>query len=113
MWYLGSMSIIINLIVSAVVILVLAAVLPGVTVTGFGTAVVVAVVLGLVNALLKPILVFLTLPINILTLGLFSLVINALLIILVSSVVPGFDVASFWWALVFGILLSIVVSILP
>lgn len=107
------MGIILKLIVNAVVILILSAVLPGVTVSGFGTALIVALVIGLVNAVLRPILNFIALPVNILTLGLFSLVINALLILLVSSIVPGFDVAGFWWALIFGILLSIVVSIMP
>lgn len=106
------MGILFRIIVHAVVILVLAAVLPGITVSGFGTALVVAVVLGIVNAVLKPLLVFLTLPVNILTLGLFSLVINALMILLVSSIVPGFDVSGFGWALIFGILLSLVTSML-
>jgi len=102
------MSIIINWLLSAVVIMVSAYILPGVTVDGLVTALVLAVVLGAINAFIKPLLVVLTLPINILTLGLFTFVINAALIILATYIVPGFAVAGFWWALVFGIVLAIV-----
>lgn len=102
------MGILINWILSALVIISAAYVLPGVKIEGFFTALVVALILGVINAVLKPILVILTLPINILTLGLFTLVINALLIMLTSSLVPGFRVESFWWALIFGVLLSVI-----
>lgn len=101
-----------NLIVSGLAVLIAAYLLPGVKVNGYFTALVVAVVLGLVNALLKPILLFVTLPINVLTLGLFTFVINALLIELVGAVVPGFTVAGFWWALLFSLVLSLVNSFL-
>lgn len=100
-------SILINWIISAMVIFSSAYVLPGVHVANFTAALVVALVLGIVNAILKPILVVLTLPITILTLGLFYLVLNALLVLLVSNLVPGFTVDSFWWALIFGIVLSL------
>lgn len=102
------MSILINLLLSTIAVVVTAYVLPGVNVDSFLTALVVAVALGVVNAILKPILVILTLPINILTLGLFTLVINALLVLLVSAFVPGFHVDGFLWALVFGLVLSVV-----
>jgi len=105
------MGMLISWLLSALIILVLSYILPGVTVSGFITALAVALVLGLVNAFIKPILLLLTLPINILTLGLFTLVINAALVLLVSSVVPGFHVAGFWWALVFSIVLSLSNSI--
>jgi putative membrane protein len=101
------MGILISWIVSAIVIFSIAYVLPGVHVTGFTAALVVALVLGIINAFLKPVLIILTLPINILTLGLFTLVINAVLILLVSSIVPGFIVDGFLWAFIFGIILSI------
>ncbi|MCL6096806.1 MAG: phage holin family protein [Patescibacteria group bacterium] len=101
------MGILISWVVSALVIFSIAYVLPGVHVAGFTTALVVALILGIINAFLKPILIILTLPINILTLGLFTFVINAALILLVSSLVPGFIVDGFLWALVFGIILSI------
>lgn len=102
------MKIIINWVVSALAIIVAAYVLPGVHVSGFLAALVLAVVLGAINLILRPILVILTLPISILTLGLFVLVINALLIMLATYIVPGFYVASFGWALLFGIVLAIV-----
>jgi putative membrane protein len=76
------------------------------------SALITAVVLGGINLLIRPVILFLTLPINILTLGLFTLVINAVLVLLASAVVPGFQVASFWWALLFSIVLTIVNSVL-
>ena len=101
------MGILISWIISAMVIFSIAYVVPGVHVTNFTVALVVALVLGIINAFLKPILLILTLPINILTLGLFTFVINALLILLVSKFVPGFVVDGFLWAFVFGIVLSL------
>lgn len=102
------MSILINWLLSALVIISAAYILPGVQVKGFFTALVVALILGVINAVIKPILIILTLPINILTLGLFTLVINGLLIMLTSAIVPGFQVENFWWALLFGLLLSVI-----
>lgn len=63
---------------------------------------------GLINAIIRPILILLTLPLNILTLGLFTLVINALLIMLAAAIVPGFTVQGFWWALLFGLVLAVI-----
>jgi putative membrane protein len=100
------MTILINWLLSSLVIIVGAYILPGVHVESFLTALVLAIVLGIINALLKPILILLTLPINILSLGLFTLVINAALIMLATVIVPGFKVDSFWWALLYGIVLS-------
>src|ERR1043166_820579 len=93
---------------ATVAVLVSAYVLPGVMVSGFWVAVLTALVLGLVNAFLKPLLLFLTLPINLLTFGLFTFVINALLVLLVSYIIPGFQVANFWWALLFSVVLALV-----
>lgn len=104
--------IIVNLIVSAIAVLISAYILPGVKVDGFLTAVVVAVVLGVVNMFIKPILLLLTLPLNILTLGLFTFVINAVLVLLVSNIVPGFKVEGFVYALLFSLVLSVVSSFL-
>jgi len=98
----------INWLVSAMVIFSVAYILPGVHIQDFTTALVIALVLGVINALVKPVLTILTLPITIMTLGLFSLVLNALLILLVGSIVPGFKIDGFIWALLFGILLSVV-----
>lgn len=99
---------IIHWIVGAIVIFSIAYVLPGVHVANFTAALIVALALGVINAIIKPVLIILTLPITILTLGLFALVLNALLILLVSAIVPGFVVDGFLWALVFGVVLSIV-----
>jgi putative membrane protein len=106
------MALLINWLISALAVLSVAYILPGVNVDSFTTALVVALVLGIVNAILKPILVILTLPITILTLGLFTFVINALLIMLTSKLVPGFMVDGFLWALIFSVALSVVNSFL-
>jgi putative membrane protein len=99
-------------LIGGLAVFVTGKVLPGVTIDGFGTAVAVAIVLGLVNAILRPLLLILTLPINILTLGLFTFVIIGGLVMMTSSLVPGFHVASFWWALAFAFVLSLVNSFL-
>ena len=93
--------------ISALAIFIAAYIVPGVTITPIG-AVIVAVVLGALNLFIRPIILVLTLPITVLTLGLFSLVINALLVMLSSYLVPEFFVAGFWAALVFAIVLAIV-----
>lgn len=86
--------------------------LPGVSVGGYGTAIIVALVLAVLNLIVKPILVLLTLPVTILTLGLFLLVINAIIILLADAFISGFGVDGFWIALLFSLLLSIFQSIL-
>ncbi|MDD5721326.1 MAG: phage holin family protein [Candidatus Pacebacteria bacterium] len=98
----------IHFIVSTIAILITAYILPGVHVSGLLAAFVLAVVLGAINLILRPILIFLTLPITIFTLGLFVLVINGLLVMLASYIVPGFTVDSFWSAFLFGIVLAII-----
>jgi putative membrane protein len=104
------MSLILNIIVSALAVLVASKLLTGVSVDGFGTAIIVALVLGIVNGALGPVLLFLTMPINVLTLGLFTFVIIGALVMLTAAMVPGFRVASFWWALGFSFVLAIVNS---
>ena len=106
------MGILVNWLVTTVAVLIAAYLLPGVTVRSFFAGLLAALVLGLVNAVLRPILVILTLPITLLTLGLFIFVINALLVLLTSAIVPGFEVRSFGWALLFSLLFSIVSFIL-
>ena len=93
--------------VSALAIGIAAYLVPGVTVTLVGTLIA-AVVLGALNLFIRPILVVLTFPITVITLGLFSLVINAGLVMLASLVVPGFSVDGFWTAFLFALVLSIV-----
>ena len=112
------MNILIRLIISAIAVLVTDLLLPCVslgdmgTTNGLLTALLVAAVLGLLNALLKPLLILLTLPVTMVTLGLFLLVINAVIVIIAARIVPGFSVDSFWWALGFSLLLSLVTSVL-
>ena len=106
------MKTIIHFVVSAVAILITAYVLPGVHVEGPIAALVLAVILGAINIFLRPILVILTLPITIFSLGLFVLVINGLLVMLAAYIVPGFTVDNFWWAFLFGIVLAIVNAVL-
>lgn len=106
------MRIILHWFLRALAIMVTAYILPGVVLKGFFVALVVAVVLGIFNTILKPILIVLTLPITILTLGLFTLVINAGMIMLTSRFVDGFYVPSFWTALFFSLILSLVNAVL-
>ena len=102
------MRLLIKWLASALVIIIAAYLLPGVHVANFWTALVIAVVLGILNVLIKPILILLTLPLTILTLGLFTFVINAVLILLTAKLVHGFSVDSFWWALLFSVLMSFI-----
>jgi len=106
------MKLIIRILLTAVAVFLIAEFLPGISVINYWTAVIVAVVLALLNLIVKPILVLLTLPVTILTLGLFLLVINAIIILLAGSFVDGFGVDGFWIALIFSLLLSIFQSIL-
>ncbi|MCX7546756.1 phage holin family protein [Xanthomarina sp. F1114] len=106
------MNLIIRILLTAVAVVVLAYLLPGVYVEGYGAAVIVAVVLGLLDAFVKPLLVVLTLPITVITLGFFLLVINALIILMANKFISGFTVDGFWIALLFSFLLSILQSIL-
>lgn len=82
-------------------------IVPGITISSFVTALVASIVIALVNLIIKPVLIFLTLPINILTLGLFILVINALLFMFVAYLVPGVEVDGFWSAFLGALILSI------
>ncbi len=101
-----------RILLSALAVVVLAKILPGVGVDSYWTAILVAVVLSLLNFIVKPILIILTLPVTILTLGLFLLIINALIILLADYLVAGFSVNGIWWALLFSVLLSFLQSIL-
>ena len=95
-------------LIMALSILISAYLIPGVWINGVWAALWLALFLGLANVTLKPILILITLPINILTLGLFTFVINALLILLGSTIIKGFYVDGFWWAMLFSIILSII-----
>jgi len=106
------MRFLVRLIVTALAVVIAAYILPGVKVDGGLTAIVVALVLSLLNAFIKPLLIILTIPITVVTLGLFLLVINALIIIATDKLVDGFEVNGFWYALLFSIVLTVVVSLL-
>ena len=101
------MNLLIRFLLNGLAVFLTAYLLPGVNVDGYGTALIVALILSIVNAIVKPILILLTIPITIVTLGLFLLVINALLILLVDYLVSGFAVDGFWWALLFSLILSV------
>ncbi len=90
------MSLLLRWLFGALSLVLVAYLVPGIAVASFYSALIAALVLGLVNALVRPILLILTLPVNILTLGLFTLVINALMFWLASSIVKGFSVVGFW-----------------
>jgi putative membrane protein len=96
-----------KIILNILAVAVAAYIVPGVSATGWLTVAIVAVILGAVNFFVRPVLVILTLPITLVTLGLFLLVINALMILLVAWLVPGFAVAGFWSALLFSLMVSI------
>lgn len=102
-------GLLIRWLVLTIAILVTAYLIDGIQVTGFFSALFAAAILGLLNAFFRPILLILTLPINILTLGLFTFIINAMLLMMVSGLIPGFTVYGFW-AAVFGSLLISLVS---
>ncbi|HOH99160.1 MAG TPA: phage holin family protein [Bacteroidales bacterium] len=101
-----------QLLVSALAILLAAYLLPGVHIEGFLHALLVALVLALFNLLVKPLLIILTIPVTILTMGLFLIVINVGLILLAAELVPGFDIDGFWWALLFSMIMTFIRSIL-
>lgn len=106
------MNFLIRLLVTALAAMLSAYLLPGVTIKDFTTALVLALVLAILNLLVKPILIILTLPATIITLGLFLLVINAIIILLASNLVKGFKVDGFWWALIFSLVLTVVSGIM-
>jgi len=106
------MSFIIQLLISAFAVYSTAWVLPGVSIRNYLTAIGVALFIGILDTFLRPILVFLTIPITIVTFGLFLFVINATIIMLTSYVFNGFQVDSFWWALLFSIIVSLVSHLL-
>ena len=105
------MKFLFKFIFMAFAILVVGYLLPGVTVDNMMSAIIVALVLALLNTFVKPLLVIFTIPLTILTLGLFLLVINAVIIMLTDYFVSGFNVASFWWALLFSIIVSLIMSV--
>ena len=98
---------IIRFLLSGLAVLLTAYLLPGVHVDHYGYALLAALVISIADIVIKPILIVFTIPITVITLGLFLLVINAIIILLVDYFVPGFNVDGFWWALAFSLILSI------
>lgn len=106
------MNLLVRLLITAVSAYVLQMILSGVHIEGFGTAIIFAIVLGIVNLIFKPIMQILGFPLTVLTLGLFALVINALVIMIVDYFVDGMTIDGFGWAFIFSILLSIITSVI-
>lgn len=106
------MKTILKLLLTALVVIILANILPGVTINSYGTAVIVAFTIAILNMIIRPLLVFFTLPATIVTFGLFLFIINACIILLADKLVGDFQVAGFWYALLFSICLSIFRSFL-
>ena len=105
------MNLIIRLLITAIVAYLLTKILPGVHFEGFSTAIIFAIVLGVLNVIVKPILSLFGLPLTIITLGFFALVINALIILLADYFIDSMEIDGFWWAFLFSILLSIITSL--
>lgn len=99
---------IVRWLVNALALYITALLLPGIQLRGVVATLIAAAILGIVNAIIRPLLVLLTLPLNIVTLGLFTFVINALMLLLTSALVPGFTIRGFGWALVGAIVLSVI-----
>ena len=106
------MNLLMRIIVTSVVAFGLSYILAEIKFDSFWTAIVVAIVLAVLNAIVKPLLILFTLPITLFTFGLFLFVINALIILLAEKLVTGFTVDGFWWALLFSLLLSLLTSLL-
>ena len=101
------MNFVVKLILYSVAIMLTSYLLPGVDIENFGYAFIFAALLALLNITLKPLLILLTIPFTIFTLGLFLLVINAVIILIADSIIPGTEIDGFWWALLFSLIVSI------
>ncbi|MBQ2870710.1 phage holin family protein [bacterium] len=101
------MAMFLRWVLYSLAIMLIAWLLPGISISSFWAALLVIVIMGLLNMILRPILLFITLPINFLTLGLFSFVLNALLFMLAGYIAPGFSVDGFWSALLGSLLLAL------
>lgn len=100
------------LIINSIVVFIGAYLLDGVKIKNFWTAIGVAILLGLINMFIKPLILLLTLPLTILTLGLFVLVINAWILLVIDKLIDGLTIKSFWWAVIYSIIISVLNSFL-
>lgn len=105
------MEFIVKLLISAAIVILTAWITPGVQIRNFGSAIIVALVFALLNIFVKPIMIVLTIPLTILTFGLFLWIINAFIIYIASKLVTGFKVDGFGWALLYSLFLSIIVYV--
>ena len=105
------MNYILKILLSAIAVFVLSNIVPGISIENYTTAILVAIVLGLLNTLIRPLLIFFTIPLTIITLGLFLLVINAAMVLLSDYFINGFNVSGLFPAILFSILLSLTQSI--
>ncbi|MGZ5222108.1 MAG: phage holin family protein [Chitinophagaceae bacterium] len=105
------MNFLLRILITALVAFGLAHFLSGIHVDTFWTALIFALVLAVLNVLIKPILILLTLPLTIITLGLFLFVVNTLVVLLASRFVRGFSIDNFWWGLIFALLLALITSV--
>lgn len=106
------MQILVFILINGLAVYLAAYILPGVAINSLVTALIVGLILGVANAFIKPILILLTLPITLISLGLFIFVINGLLVLGTSAIVPGFIVENIWWAILFSIVISLISSFL-
>ena len=106
------MNVLAKILLNTIAVLVVSYILPGIEISSFFDGLVVAVVLALLNLLVKPILVILTLPLTIVTLGIFLLILNGLIVMLAGALVDGFYVSGLFWAIIFSLLVSLVNTIL-
>lgn len=107
-----SMKLFLKILVSSLAVFFAAYILPGVYLKGFPSAIFVAIIMGLLNAFLKPLLIILTIPVTFFSFGLFLFVINALIILLTDNLLEGFSVDGFWTALFFSIIVTITTAFL-
>src|SRR5690554_353572 len=107
-----AVNILAQIVVAGLAVIITAYILPGISVADFLTGIVIAALLALLNLTIKPILIFLTIPITLLTMGLFLLVINAVIVLIAAEIIPGFVVDGFWWAILFSLILSLINSLL-
>ncbi|GET33521.1 membrane protein [Prolixibacter bellariivorans] len=106
------MNVLAKIVINTIAVLVVSYILPGIEISSFFDALVVAVVLALLNLLVKPVLIILTLPLTIVTLGIFLLILNGLIVMLAGALVDGFYVSGLFWAIIFSLLVSLVNAIL-
>ena len=106
------MNLLIKLLITTVLVVVISKFLPGISIASYQSAFIVAIVLALLRLIVKPILIIFTLPITIITFGIFQLFINAIIILIADYFVGGFAVDGIWWALIFSLLLSLFQSML-